>query len=165
MGEITTVKATVTRIPEYAGLKTFLMQRVEKRPDGCWLWTGCQRGNGYAAVNIGGKTHSVHRVMYMLEHNLTELETKKLVCHICKRRWCVFPGHMYLGNHKTNMMDLKKQGSGTVNDYRKEPFTEEEEIAIRVMYQRGTSKNQLMKEWKIHYNTLCRILRQETRNT
>jgi hypothetical protein len=70
-------------------LAKFVMPVTES---GCWIWTGCDDGNGYGAVSFRCKRWLAHRLIYMaFIGNIPEdLELD----HLCRVRCCVNPRHL-----------------------------------------------------------------------
>ncbi len=100
--------------------------------NGCWLWTGAIRNDGYGAIHLGERRMArAHRVSFMLAFG--ELPAAPLeVCHRCDVRACVNPAHLFLGTRKDNMADCKakdRQVRGERNG--KSKLTDPEVIAIR----------------------------------
>lgn len=81
--------------------------KIEKT-DTCWLWKAGQRGNGYGAIKVNGKTVLAHRFSYELHKG--EIPNGLYVCHSCDVRSCVNPDHLWLGTQKDNMMDARVKG-------------------------------------------------------
>ena len=84
-------------------------QKVEKMPNGCWLWRGkthkLKWGNhpngGYGVIRINHQEVMTHRLSYEWAHGPTTED----VCHTCDTPPCVNPGHLYPGNDITNAHD------------------------------------------------------------
>ena len=92
---------TIDRFMKYVG---------EERPDGCWLWTGSIRDNGYGQFCIGSrkdfKMYLTHRLMFI--HCYGEPEIGLDVCHkptICHNRTCCNPEHLEAKSKKENQDD------------------------------------------------------------
>ncbi|GAA1411874.1 hypothetical protein AUR04nite_00650 [Glutamicibacter uratoxydans] len=71
--------------------------RVEQGPNGCWIWVGGKRGNGYGQFAIktseGRWTQTTsHRWAYASCGN--EIPSGWEVDHLCKVRSCVRPDHL-----------------------------------------------------------------------
>jgi hypothetical protein len=101
--------------PEF--LKRF-WDRVEKKPDGCWIWTGTKVGE-YGGVKHCYKMLKVHRVSWEI-HNGTiprgEGHHGTCVCHRCDVKFCVNPAHLFLGTVQDNVMDMVAKGRQAMGD-------------------------------------------------
>ena len=80
----------------------------------CYEWQGQTsgsknqtRGYGYGRISYRGKTHAVHRLVYVLYKG--PLTPKKQVDHICNNRLCCNPHHLELVTHKTNQRRRSKR--------------------------------------------------------
>lgn len=88
--------------------------RMDKRADGCWLWTGCTYNAGYGSVSWKdspiGKRRMVgtNRVAWMLTHG--PIPEGLDVCHTCDRPLCCNPAHLWLGTHQDNISDAQRKG-------------------------------------------------------
>lgn len=74
-----------------------VMQKIDKRRDGCWLWLGKTQRDGYGVVWSGGTRKEgrelrVHRVMY--EHFRGAIPDGLVLDHLCRVRNCVNPDHL-----------------------------------------------------------------------
>ena len=83
-------------------------------PDHCVIWQGPTSGNksstrgyGYGRISYRGKTHAVHRLVYVLYKG--PLTPKKQVDHICNNRLCCNPHHLELVTHKENQRRRSKR--------------------------------------------------------
>lgn len=76
--------------------------------DGCWLWTGARNGDGYGSFCINRKAFGAHRVSWWMTNG--KIPTGMQVLHRCDVRNCVRPCHLFLGNAKTNSLDMVAKG-------------------------------------------------------
>lgn len=66
--------------------------RVEQRPDGCWIWQGAT-DLGYGVLKRQGRKQQAHRYAYTLA--VGELTEGLHLYHTCRVRNCVNPAHLY----------------------------------------------------------------------
>lgn len=68
--------------------------KVDKRDDGCWLWTGVRNWGGYGFfyvdANCFGK--AAHRFAY--ETEIGPIPEGLQLDHLCRNRQCVNPAHL-----------------------------------------------------------------------
>lgn len=83
-------------------LETKLNRLLDKRPNGCWLWTGAKQ-KGYAIAfdpNLK-KIRLLHRIMKERQLGVL-LESYQFLDHICRVRNCVNPDHLDLVTRSEN---------------------------------------------------------------
>jgi transposase len=61
-------------------------------PKGCWIWRGYRMPNGYGAVSVLGRSHTAHRVVFVMEGG--HIPEGLQLDHLCQRRACVNPAHL-----------------------------------------------------------------------
>lgn len=58
----------------------------------CWNWPKISKGTGYGLANVGGKTTTVHRLVYRLVFG--KFDQKLHIDHLCMNRACINPSHL-----------------------------------------------------------------------
>lgn len=84
------------------------IKRIDRRSDGCWIWTGTRDKAGYGKINRAGKNYRAHRFFYSFFKG--EIPKGLLVCHSCDVPSCVNPDHLWVGTHSDNQNDAYKKG-------------------------------------------------------
>lgn len=67
-------------------------RKVEVAPDGCWLWTGAQRHNGYGHLWTPDGFMAAHRFAYQALSGPIPADAE--LDHLCRVRRCVNPDHL-----------------------------------------------------------------------
>ena len=68
-----------------------ILRKCEITKDNCWLYRGALR-KGYGSVKVGGRTESVHRVMY--EIACGPISEGLQIDHLCRNTSCCNPKHL-----------------------------------------------------------------------
>lgn len=77
--------------------------------NGCWLWQGHVRANGYGDANYRARNVMVHRKIFELLNGI-KLERLEYVCHRCDVKHCCNPQHLWKGNNGLNKKDETSKG-------------------------------------------------------
>jgi hypothetical protein len=138
--------------------------RVDKNPNGCWLWTGSTFPTGYGMVACGRTadghttTDYAHRVAYWLTTG--EVPTVGLeIIHACDLPLCVRPDHLRLGTHAENMADAQAKGRLFTGPRPEQPgghrkrgrkfLTPEERETIRAMRKAGVTAKAIATQFNL----------------
>lgn len=74
--------------------------KVEKREDGCWIWTGATGGSDPYFYGVFLNT-TAHRVSY--EHFIGPIPDGMVVDHLCETKLCVNPDHVRVCTQQENL--------------------------------------------------------------
>jgi hypothetical protein len=135
-------------------LKERFLQKIRNDDNGCWIWTGRIKENGYGEINPGGRSSPVyaHRVSYELFKG--QIPEGMYVLHKCDVRECVNPDHLFLGTAEDNTADMMRKGRGKYiarkgEDCYQAELTEENVHEIRHRYANGETKASIAKDFNV----------------
>ena len=81
--------------------------RYVRKTKYCWYWTGAIGAQGYGAFTIrAGQRVTAHRYSFQIHRGTPS----GFVCHKCDIRSCVNPNHLFLSDHRGNMLDMANKG-------------------------------------------------------
>jgi hypothetical protein len=91
------------------------MSKVEKSPDGCWIWIGSIAPNGYGKFSVEKnkvrKCFNAHRWAY--EYFVGPIRAGLTLDHLCRNRRCVNPSHLEPVTIRENL--IRGEGVSAVN--------------------------------------------------
>lgn len=88
--------------------KCHFMGFVKKEEDGCWIWQGTIKRDGYGVLMVKGISTRAHRHSYELFKRYIQRTMR--ILHSCHNTKCVNPDHLREGTHKENCEDMIKAG-------------------------------------------------------
>ena len=94
-----------------------LLEQIEIRKQGCWLWTGKPNADGYGSIRTGPTgAPSVHASKASWIVNVGPVPEGQWVLHKCDNPPCVRPSHLFLGSRQDNVDDMVRKGRSATGD-------------------------------------------------
>lgn len=88
-------------VREADGLRLTDWQKIDKRDDGCWIWTGSLDREGYGRTRWRGRGYNAHRYVWL---RLRGPHAEGLeLDHLCRVRACCNPDHLEPVTHQVNI--------------------------------------------------------------
>lgn len=125
-------------------------------PDGCWLWMGATKSNGYGNYSESGqhgKTLIAHRVAWTLTHG--PIEPDVMVLHKCDVRACVNPRHLFAGEAADNTADMIAKGRARPPRHK---LTDERVSELKADVRDGLSMTKAGKKHGVSTEMVSRIM-------
>jgi hypothetical protein len=121
---------------------------------------------GYGTVHGGTKKQLAHRMVY--EEAIGPIPAGLFVLHRCDNPPCVNPDHLFLGDTRTNALDMVAKGRrrggarrGEANHFAK--LTNDQVIALRADRESGMTQRALAGKYGVGQAQVWRILHGESR--
>jgi len=73
-------------------LRDVFFERIDKQPDGCWIWKGPTDARGFPLLNYKKKQWRVNRLSFELF--VRKIKKGMSITHSCKHKDCVNPDHL-----------------------------------------------------------------------
>src|SRR5690348_15008358 len=86
----------------------FLSKLIQGPVNECWEWPGLRNQRGYGKFWDGFKMEYAHRMSYMIF--IGPIPEGHDICHRCDNPPCANPHHLFVGDRRENMHDMKKKG-------------------------------------------------------
>ncbi len=144
-------------------LRDRFWKKVQKSPDGCWLWVGewSRSSRRYGSFNWEGAPMQAHRSAWILERGL--IPEGMNVLHRCDIPRCVRPDHLFLGTQADNVHDcMAKKRAAIGSRLGRAKLNEETVLAIRREYAFGLERltaKALARKWGVGKTNITPILR------
>jgi hypothetical protein len=139
-------------------------------PDGCWLWQGELRDDGYGGFHVptlgGPNDHTVaHRYSYCLAEGipLAVLRREIVVDHLCNVKACVRPEHLRATSQRANALAAQRDGlvpRGERHGHAK--LTWDAVREIRRLYPDGWSLSQLAERYGVTIGAIHAVVQRRT---
>ena len=127
--------------------------RVDKTsdPQGCWLWTGNIKNDGYGFMKWSGKAITAHRLAYLLSgHTIPEGLCLAHSEHCIGKRHCCNPAHLTPKTTRENALDMHRDGTMICK------LSPEQVLDIRSRV--GQTQRAMAEEFGVDYTTIYKII-------
>lgn len=129
-------------------LRERIIERSYIVDSGCWEWQRALNAYGYGVIRYRDKIYLAHRCMH--EFDIGPLNSLYAL-HKCHNRKCICPDHLYAGNQKQNMIDMRERDNYK-NGNRK--LTEEQVREIKILLSKNWRPSELEQKFSISRGAL-----------
>ena len=81
-------------------------RKVDKRDDGCWIWTGSLTDTGHGRYDFAGESVRVHRLTWVMARQQDIPDWMKIRHLMCDTKPCCNPAHLVGGTQGENVHDI-----------------------------------------------------------
>ncbi len=141
---------------------------AKREGDGCWVWVGTKRRDGYGVIGLGARELGLiraHRLSWLIQ--VGEIPVGAFLCHRCDNPSCVRVDHLFIGTAKENHYDMRAKrrhsdpprmlGTSNVNA----KLNPEKVRKIRRLRSEGAGYHQLAKRFRVYHGTIRKVCRGE----
>jgi hypothetical protein len=129
----------------------------------CWNWTAYTgKRHLYGQMRLtgrGGKMVRAPKFSWILHNGL--IPNGLYILHTCDNPKCVNPNHLFLGDQKANMDDMKKKGRDNKakgEKTGKAKLTSNKIIEIRGLFESGISRKDIAYMFNVSYSLIKQII-------
>lgn len=139
----------------HASIERRFLAKIDKQPDGCWLWTASCFPNGYGQFRVSGWENGgyAHRAAFLLY--VGSIPSGMLVLHTCDVRNCVNPSHLFLGTYADNAHDMSLKDRSTRGVRSGTAALTEDDVLSIIKDER--SLEQIASDYGVTFGTISKI--------
>lgn len=105
---------------------------IKVAPNGCWVASAHQHGNGYARTTVDGRLWYLHRLAYT--RSIGPIPSELQLDHLCRNRACCNPAHLeavtpQVNTSRSPLLSLNNGNLRKTHCLRGHPFSTENTYA------------------------------------